>query len=558
MKVLFALAGLLLACTASAQKPTAAATVDKTNQEPCTVAGQVVRLGESTPLRKANVQLLSVEPDGTSVATRTGEDGKFRFDKITPGRYRLMVTRHGYVPQEFGQRKPSDPPANLSLRSGQKMTDLFFRLTPAAAIGGHAQDEDGDPMPWVHITVFQLTHYNGELSVALVGENGTNDLGEYRVYNLPPGRYFIAATYEPGSSFVNGRRAMRGDDSLNPGYLTTYYPNTDDPQKAVAIRLKAGDELTSIDVILRPSRGVKVKGHVYNGTGKTLGGASVRLVLKDSQRNYFQAPEGYPSPTDGSFEIQNVPPGSYSATAYSFIEGKIYAAKQSLDVGQVDVEGLNITLSTGQEFSGRLVWDGKPEATKGEVRIFLQSVEVPMPGGRATAKADGSFVISNVPDGQARVTVSGLGENSFMKSVRYGTSESTSREVNITPGANASLEITLSSRGGHITGMATTSEGLPGSAVWVVLVPDAANRNKYWLYKSANTDQNGIFEFRGIVPGQYEVFSWDQVDEGAWEDPAFINAFDDKRQGENVTIREGETKVVNITTIHVDALQDQP
>jgi Carboxypeptidase regulatory-like domain len=114
MKVLFALAGLLLACTASAQKPTAAATVDKTNQEPCTVAGQVVRLGESTPLRKANVQLLSVEPDGTSVATRTGEDGKFRFDKITPGRYRLMVTRHGYVPQEFGQRKPSDSPANLS------------------------------------------------------------------------------------------------------------------------------------------------------------------------------------------------------------------------------------------------------------------------------------------------------------------------------------------------------------------------------------------------------------------------------------------------------------
>jgi len=181
-----------------------------------------------------------------------------------------------------------------------------------------------------------------------------------------------------------------------------------------------------------------------------------------------------------------------------------------------------------------------------------------MPGGWATAKADGTFVISNVPDGQAHVTVWGLGENSFIKSVRYGTSENTSREVNITPGVNASLEVTLSSRGGHITGMATTSDGLPGSAVWVVLVTDAANRNKYWLYKSANTDQNGIFEFRGIVPGQYELFSWDQVDQGAWEDPAFIKTFDDKRQGENVTIREGETKVANITTIHVDAQQDQP
>src|SRR5271166_6041363 len=98
MKVLFALAGLLLASTASAQKPTAAA--DKTNQEPCVVAGQVVRLGDSTPLRKTNVQLFTLDQDGTSMTARTGEDGRFRLDKVTPGRYRLMVTRNGYVPGE--------------------------------------------------------------------------------------------------------------------------------------------------------------------------------------------------------------------------------------------------------------------------------------------------------------------------------------------------------------------------------------------------------------------------------------------------------------------------
>ena len=555
MKVLFALAVLLLACRTSAQKPAATA-VDKTNQEPCVVAGQVVRLGESTPLRKANVQLFSVDQNGTSMAARTGEDGKFRLEKVMPGRYRLIVMRNGFVPQEFGQRKPSDPPANLSLRPGQKMTDLFFRLTPASAIGGHVQDEDGEPMPWVHITVFQLTHYSGELSVAAAGETSTNDLGEYRVYNLASGRYFIAAAYEPGSSFVNGRRVMSGDNSLNPGYLTTYYPNTDDPQKAGAISLKAGEELTSIDVVLRPSRGVKVKGHVYNATGKTLGSATVRLAIKDSQRNYFQTHEGYESQIDGSFEIPNVPPGSYSATAYSFIEGKTYAAKQSIDVGQVDVEGLSLTISTGQEVSGRLVWDGRPEAPSGILQIFLQSVDLPMPGGHATAKADGSFVINNIADGQARIAVWGIGENSFIKSVRYGTSESSSREVNITPGVNPSLEVTLSSRGGHITGMVTNSDGLPASSVWVVLVPNAANRNSYWLYKCANTDQNGNFELRGIVPGQYELFSWDQVDQGAWEDPAFLKPFDDKRQGADVTIREGETKVLNVTAIHT-AEQDQ-
>jgi hypothetical protein len=206
--------------------------------------------------------------------------------------------------------------------------------------------------------------------------------------------------------------------------------------------------------------------------------------------------------------------------------------------------------------AGRLVWDGPPEATSGSFRVFLQSVDLPMPGGHATAAADGSFVINNIADGESRVFVWGLGQNSFIKSVRYGTSESTSPKVNITPGAEASLEVTLSSRGAHITGRVTDSDGLPASSVWVVLVPVAANRNNYWLYKSANTDQNGNFEFRGIVPGQYELFSWDQVDQGAWEDPAFLKVYEDKRQGEDVTIREGETKVLNITTIHTEQ-QDQ-
>lgn len=117
-------------------------------------------------------------------------------------------------------------------------------------------------------------------------------------------------------------------------------------------------------------------------------------------------------------------------------------------MGQVDVEGLNLTISPGEQLAGRLVWDGPPEANSVSFQIFLQSVDLPMAGGHATAAADGSFVINNIADGEARVFVGGMGKNSFIKSVRYGTSESTSREVNITPGVNASLEVTLSSRGG--------------------------------------------------------------------------------------------------------------
>jgi hypothetical protein len=238
-------------------------------------------------------------------------------------------------------------------------------------------------------------------------------------------------------------------------------------------------------------------------------------------------------------------------------EGKMYAARINVDVGQSDVEGINLTLSAGQDISGHLLWDGKPE-TKGDLMVVLNPTDGPGINGRGMVKPDGSFVANNIPDGQIHVSVHGIGQNSFIKSVRYGTIESPGREFTIPPGVNASLEVTLSSRGGRIIGLATTADSVPASSTWIVLVPDATDRKKIWLFKDTNTDQSGGFEIRGIPPGDYQVFGWDDVDEGAWLDPSFLKTFEDQRRGERVSIREGETKVVNPTVIHSASAEQTP
>jgi hypothetical protein len=99
-------------------------------------------------------------------------------------------------------------------------------------------------------------------------------------------------------------------------------------------------------------------------------------------------------------------------------------------------------------------------------------------------------------------------------------------------------------QGGVING-----EGLPAVGVWVVLVPEGKHRTRLSLYKKAQTDQHGQFLLRGISPGDYKLFSWNEVEFGAWEDPDFLKAFEDK--GEKVTVQEGEAKSINLTAIRL-------
>ncbi|MGA2427277.1 MAG: hypothetical protein ABSH13_02130 [Candidatus Acidiferrum sp.] len=60
---------------------------------------------------------------------------------------------------------------------------------------------------------------------------------------------------------------------------------------------------------------------------------------------------------------------------------------------------------------------------------------------------------------------------------------------------------------------------------------------------------------KGIAPGDYQLFSWDQVEDGAWEDADFLKPFEEK--GEKVTVEEGDSKALNLTTIKTASTEQQ-
>jgi len=520
----------------------------------------VVKLAGSEPLRSATVELQSLEDRTHTVSVATDAGGRFQIKGIDPGRYRLKVIRNGFVTQEYGQKTPSDPGSDLRLSAGQDLKDLLFRLIPWGVIAGRILNEDGEPLPWAQVSALREVYMEGKRMLSPEVTVPTNDLGEYRLFGLRPGRYFVSAKYKPGVQIVGQQEIQTGlNDDSERGYAPTYYyPGSPDRAKASTITVKAGDEIPSVEILLRPVTVFRIRGRVYNIVSAKRSGAGVNIVLVPRNTGLAwgfpdqQVPVEKP---DGSFEIADVLPGSYVLSAFWFDEGKRYQAQQSVEVGNADVEGINLTIALGVAVSGHVTWDGKPSLERDELTVYASAVDSLMFGVSPARITSGDlFVLKNVSEGTYRLRVFGQSKDCYLKAVRYGTRDGVDDGFTVIRGTQASLEVTISSRGARVQGTITDTDKVPAAGLWVVLVPDEAHRGQSRLYKKATTDQFGHFDLRGIAPGDYKLFSWEEVEDGAWEDPDFLKLFEEK--GEKVSLQEGDVKMVDIVAIKTKSSQN--
>jgi hypothetical protein len=85
------------------------------------------------------------------------------------------------------------------------------------------------------------------------------------------------------------------------------------------------------------------------------------------------------------------------------------------------------------------------------------------------------------------------------------------------------------------------------SNVKVALVPDGPLRRRGDLYKSTATDGSGSFRITGVAPGDYRLFAWEEVDDGAWRDPEFLRQ--DETRGKSVRVSALRTENVSVVVI---------
>lgn len=525
-------------------------------EDRCSIEGQVVNAQTGEPLKKAHVRLFGNDgQQNNNYSTTTDAGGHFVIQEIDPGTYTVFAERNGFTQAQYGVRGTSRGAMPLPLGAGQRMRDVNFRLLPFGVIAGRVLDENGEPVEHVLVTATRYAH--GRNQGAQAGNGGqTDDLGEYRIFGLEPGKYYLSATYRQQNMMAQDRTPA---DTPDEGYAPTFYPGTIEATAAVAIDVVPGAQLRGIDVALRKTRTVRIRGKVINGLGERLPqGVFLTLLPREKAGMGFYPRAMAPvRNADGTFELRGVTPGSYTLMAQCWDEGKVYFARQSVDVGNNNVDNVGLLLSTGMDLKGTVRTEGPDGAVLGNLQISLapqEGVRMGMQG--AKVGDDRSFSLSNVPASIYTINVHGMPETFYIKSIRMGDADGLESGLDLTHGGAGMLEILLSPNGGQVDGSVGDLKEAAGSSAVVVLAPEGRRRDQTTFFKMANTDAQGHFTMKGIAPGEYKLFAWAQIDDGDYQDPEFLKPYEN--QGEAVTIRENSRESVPLKLIETESKASKP
>ena len=575
MKLTYAclLTVLLCAGTLLAQSPSAdmSASSGAAPAHPAraNIEGMVTKDPGSEPVKKALIELIAEsQSDGGNYTALTGVDGGFRIENIVPGRYRMFVERSGY--QEIDKHRRRTEGRVLTLTAGQDLKDLTIRLQAAAVIEGRVTDEDGDPLPEAQVAVLRQTFGAGRSHWEQVGAERTNDLGEYRIPGLSAGSYFVSVTPPPDfrslieangliSAAAPHNGAAASEKPAPAAYQTTYYPGTRDRGQAASIQLHAGDDFP-VNFSLTPSPSFTIRGSVVNlPPGFT---AAIMLQSKD----FSLVLNGAEMHKDGSFEIRDVAPGAYTILATVDNPPVPMMARQDLQIGSANVEGLKLAPQTGGSIRGRLQMEAGSTARPdpSQMLLLLRSADgdddafgaFTMQEDFSTlahVNADSSFEWKNVPAGRYSVQISDASAmpDWFLKSVTAGRDGADSG-FSVSSGTTT-LDLVASANGAVADGIATNQKDEPVPDAVVVAVPEAHFRSHPDRYRKAVTDQSGRFILRGMPPGDYTLFAWESVDGEAYYNPEFLKTYEG--QGKALILSEGERQSMRIKAIPAP---DQP
>ncbi|HEY1677999.1 MAG TPA: carboxypeptidase-like regulatory domain-containing protein [Candidatus Sulfotelmatobacter sp.] len=522
--------------------------------------GIVIKDPDSQPVKKAIIELIAEnQAEGGNYTATTDADGQFRIENILPGRYHLFAERSGLL--DSG-RHHSQQGRILTLTASQEVKDLQIRLQAAAVIRGRVTDEDGDPMPNAEVSVLRRKLISGHSHWDQAGAERTNDLGEYRIANLAAGNFYVSVNPPPdfkslieaSGAAANSNRAV---EKPATSYQTTFYPGTTDRSQAAPVQLHAGDDYP-VNFSMVPAPALSVRGTVVNLPPHT----SATIMLQSHDFNVVM--NGAEMRKDGSFVIRDVSPGNYTISAMVDGAPVPMMARQTLQLGSSDVDGLRLAPQPGAVVRGWLRFESNAAQKAPKISLVglwsldndVDDAVVPGAGASpnlANVAANSSLEWKDIPPGNYYVQLAGEGEEQwYIKSAVAGGRDINESGLSIN-GGTVMLDLVASADGGAVTGVALDSKGQPEPNATVVAVPIARLRS-HPDFKKTVSDQSGHFNLRGIRPGNYTVFAWESVEGDAYYDPEFLKTFEG--QGKALHIGEREQQTLQLSVIPEP--EDQP
>jgi Carboxypeptidase regulatory-like domain len=486
----------------------------------CMVAGRVVTAADGSPLKSARVSLTPERSDSAKqqmFAATTDSDGHFLIKDVAPGRYRFFATRAGFVDQQY-QAKGNNEGAVLSLKPGDRVGDVLFRMIVSGVITGRVTNEDGEGMVRVEVIALRkpgeeeteeegLMAFFRKSELRAVSSAQTDDRGQYRIFGLKPGDYYIEATdsYEPDRNTPSDQDYVVRQ-FLGSEYASVYYPGVAQASQATVVSVKAGDEVQA-DVFMQRIRTADVSGHVL-GRGGPAKNASVFIVPRGDD---YGTPHQDTTDEKGAFKLKGIPPGSYVIAAFKRDDedgGYAPRGQQKLEVSGENIDSLIIAFGAGASFQGRVAAVGADPPELDRIRIFLFGTDEDRTfGAGGQVKKDGTFELKSVSAGDYAIMVEGLERNSYVKSVRLGAEELIDKGLQVEGGGTGGrLEVVVSSASAQLEGSVSGHGGaIIGARVRVAPEPETPYNR--FRSRTVRTDQSGHFAVKGLAPGTYRLLA---------------------------------------------------
>jgi len=601
--------------------------------------GTVVRLGSNEPISGASIELRKIEcgesgipPEVYTALTglpnpywttpvnattppeiftaATGNDGKFAFANLSAGSYCMVAYRaaEGYLSAEYQQRGYRGRGVTLTITNGQQIQDVKLALPPTGSISGRVLDNHDQPVAHAQVQALEPYYQDGERRLNVVMSMQTNDLGEFRLFWLPPGRYYLAATLEdPERRTIHftanptgrsGRlevmtypvmsyRELEDGSVQEEASTYVYFGGATDSQKATLIDVGPGANVGGMDIAFGTGRvrSWRVRGKVTNGAnGQPVANASVRLIPPKWLPNPVIPSGG--SDANGVFDISGVTPGTYYLWAtgrgagarggaradYNPIPVPELIARVPIAVTGADINNVSVVMNPGFTITGHVTIEGRSasESASDMTKVRVRPLRDPDILGQPAAllqdpvpsEEDGRFTINGIGPGDYRVYVEPLLlparilpppmppstlQGMYVKSIRLGNADLLSQGLHIGLAPEGQMEVVLG-KGSQIRGRAfNDGRQQPMVNVTVVLIPDAPMRQRGDRYKTARTDTTGQFFMQGIAPGDYKIFAWEEIEDGIWMNADFMRV--DETRGKIVHIEEGRSETLDVTVI---------
>jgi len=537
--------------------------------------GSAMNAVVSNPLMAAEIADAMSLPQ---MPATTDSNGRFKFTGLAPGVYTAISQRDGY----FGSSTPGGAAISrivtsvVTLVAGQTIPEIQISMVRGGMISGQVRDPNGQLAPGLTVATYQVTYRDGRAGLSPVISKTTDDRGEYRIFWLTPGEYYVAVS--PPRPDTIARTQDR--------YAKTFHPQATDAQASSRLLVTDGAELVGTNIAIQ-NAAVKLSGEVISTLTGTTASAT---AAPTSNANFYLLPQDpnilaefaitpfsnlNGSRGGGKFELRGVSPGLYDLIAtMPDGRGRATPGRTRIAVGAQDLDNIKITIHPGVDVKVQVSLDGTPipalvqttstgstaaplrpiiagignsftvvngvtaSAAAPNLRLALQPLEgigfdftAPV---TVNGDSSGAFVFSNVPEARYTIQVTGLPANAFVADIRENGVSVYDSGFQVADQTPPPIELSIRSGGSTIRGIVRDANQNTVATARVVLVPQLSRRGNTALFKTVLSNRDGTFTLTSVPPGEYKLFAWYNVPPNASFNPEFLSKYD--ARGQTITV----------------------